>query len=301
MAILLALLGVSLNRNITTFAFPFKLPETLFNPLRHARVFALLCFCFAISRAGFERTPQPPAVYGDGAAALFSGDADQILLNPSAAASLKSFYSTFFYSPSPFDLPQLSSGGMIFAFPFDLFTAGAAVTSEGFSLYREITATAVVAKTFGGIVSAGCNITYDHLAIAGYGSAYTVGVDLGATVQITDDVRWGFSLLNINRPTIGKEKDRLPQLSLTGITCELLSTADVSFTLIKDVSYPVSVRTGVRFSPLEVIDLRFGVSTEPSRYFAGVGIHYFPISIDYSVATHVDLGLTHTIGISFSL
>lgn len=190
---------------------------------------------------------------------------------------------------------------MIFAFPLDSFAGGVAVTRTGFSLYREITATAVVAKSFGGIVSAGCNINYDHLSIAGYGSAFTIGIDVGATVQITDDVRWGFSLLNINRPTIGKEKDDLPQLYLTGATCDLLPTASVSFTIIKDVRYPASIRTGVRFSPLEFVDLRFGASSDPSRYFAGIGIHYSSVSIDYSVATHVELGLTHSIGVSLSL
>ena len=41
-------------------------------------VFVLLFLCFAISHAGFERTPQPPAVYGDGVSALFSGDADPL-------------------------------------------------------------------------------------------------------------------------------------------------------------------------------------------------------------------------------
>ncbi len=190
---------------------------------------------------------------------------------------------------------------MIFAFPVKSFAGGVAVTTMGFSLYREVTATAVAAKSFGGIVSAGCNINYDHLAIAGYGSAWSIGVDVGAAVQITDEVRWGFSLLNINRPTIGEEKDELPQLYLTGVTCDVLPTASVSFTLIKDVRYPLSVRTGVRFSPLEFVCLRFGVSSDPSRYFAGFGIHYSSISVDYSVATHAELGLTHTIGISFSL
>jgi len=261
----------------------------------------LLPVCFGTTNAGFERTPQPPAVYGDGVSALFSGAVEPLLLNPSAAASLKSFYSSFFYSPSPFDLPQLSNGGMIFAFPFESFTGGVAVTRTGFSLYREITATAVVAKSFGGIVSAGCNINYDHLAIARYGSTFTFGIDVGASVQLTDDVRGGFSLLNVNRPTIGREKDELPQLYLTGVSCQVLPTASVSCTLIKDVRYPLSVRTGVRFSPLEFVDLRFGVSSDPSRYCAGFGIHYLAMSVDYSVVTHVELGLTHTIGISINL
>ncbi|MGA9407910.1 MAG: hypothetical protein WBW71_12330 [Bacteroidota bacterium] len=301
MVILLALFGESLNRNITTFVFPFKLLKTLLMPCRRAGVIVLLFFCIEPAQAGFERTAQPPAVFGDGASSLFSGDVEPLLLNPSAAASLKSFASSFFYSPSPFDLPQLSTGGMFSAFPFESFTAGVAVTTAGFSLYREITATAIVAKSFGGIFSTGCNINFNHLAIARYGSALTIGIDVAASIQVADDLRWGVSLLNVNRPTIGAEKDELPQLYLTGVSCELLTNASVSFTLIKDVRYPLSVRTGARFSAFDAVDLRFGVSTEPSRYFAGVGIHYSSISFDYSVATDADLGLTHSIGISFGL
>ncbi len=191
---------------------------------------------------------------------------------------------------------------MIFAFPFDSFTGGVAVTRTGFSLYREITATAVVAKSFGGVVSAGCNINYDHLAIARYGSTYTFGIDVGASVQLTDDVRWGFSLLNVNRPTIGREKDELPQLYLTGVSCQVLPTASVSCTLIKDVQIssigPYRASGSLRWSS-STCALAF--SSDPSRYCAGFGIHYLSMSVDYSVVTHVELGLTHTIGISINL
>ena len=231
---------------------------------------------------------------------VFSGDICQVFLNPSAAASLRSLYASFFYSPSPFDLPQLSNGGMIAGFPLDSFTAAVALTRLGFSLYRETTISVAAASSFGGLVSAGCSINCDHLAIARYGSAYTVGIDAAATVLLSDDIRWGFSFLNINRPAIGGEKDQVPQLFLTGVNCDVLSTASVSLTIIKDVRYPVSVRTGARFEPLECIVLRAGLSSDPSRYYAGVSIRYSSISVDYSVATHAELGLTHTIGISFS-
>ncbi|MGA7162286.1 MAG: hypothetical protein WBZ48_14920 [Bacteroidota bacterium] len=301
MVILLALFWESLDRNITTFVFPFKLLKTLLARYRRAETLLLFFFCLQTVQAGFDRTAQPPSVFGDGASGLFNGNVEPLLLNPSAAASVTSFYSSFFYSPSPFDLPQLSCGGMFSVFPFEPFNAGVAVTTTGFSLYREMTATATVAKSFSGVFSAGCNINFDHLAIARYGSAFSLGIDVAASIQVDDDVRWGVSLLNINRPTIGEEKDELPQLYLTGVSCELLSNADVSCALIKDVRYPLSIRTGVRFSPFEAIGLRFGVSSEPSRYFAGVGIHYASISFDYSVATHADLGLTHSIGISFGL
>lgn len=244
--------------------------------------------------------PEPPAVYADGMSSLFAGDVDFFMLNPSAAASIQSLHASVFYSPSPFDLPQLSNGGLAIAVPTEWFETGYAVTSTGYSLYKELTATAVFARSFG-IISGGCNINYNHLRIEGYGDAAAVGIDLAVSVQMSDDIRWGVSLLNINRPSIGREKELLPQWYLTGITCQFLSTASVSFTMIKDVMYPLSVRTGVKFSPIDIIDFQVGVSSDPSRYYAGIGINYMSLSVRYSMATHADLGLTHTIGLSFSL
>ena len=184
--------------------------------------------------------------------------------------------------------------------PTDLFETGFVLTRTGYSLYQELTATAVFARTVGGVISAGCNVNCDHLSIQGYGSAFTVGMDLAATVQCSDDIRWGISILNINRPTIGQAKEPLPQWYLTGITCRVLSNASVSFLVCKDAMYPLSIRTGVKFSPLEALNLQIGTSNEPSRYYAGIGISYMSVEAEYSVVTHADLGLTHVIGLSFS-
>ena len=251
--------------------------------------------------AGFERTAQPALLAGTALANLFGGDADAALLNPSAVASLRSIYLSSFYSPSPFELPQLSNGGMLAAFPIESADGAIGVTTAGFSLYREITASAIVAKSFNNIFSAGFGVNLNHLAIARYGTALFVGLDLGATVQVTDDLHWGFSLLNVNRPRIGGSDDELPLISLTGFSYALLPGASISFALIKDVRFPVSVRTGILFSPLEIIQFRFGVASEPSRYSAGLGVRAAPLTFDYSISTHLELGLTHTLGLSITL
>jgi hypothetical protein len=300
MAILFSLFGEYFYRNITTFDFPFKPPLYAGRFIHYRWLLFLLFTSSYLSLAGFERIPQPPAVCADGMSSLFMGDADAFLLNPSAAAGLPSVHASVFYSPSPFGLSQLSNGGLLIAVPTEFFETGLGFTNIGYTLYNELTATAVFAKSIG-TISVGCNINYNHLRIEGYGAASAIGIDLAASIQLTDDIRWGVSLLNLNRPTIGREKELLPQWYLTGLTCQLLSTASVSLSMIKDVMYPPSVRTGVKFSPLDFIDLQVGASSDPSRYYAGIGINYMLLAVRYSVATHVDLGLTHTIGISFSL
>lgn len=146
----------------------------------------------------------------------------------------------------------------------------------------------------------GSNLNVNHLTIRQYGTASAVGIDLGGSARLAEDLWWGVSILNINRPTIGNMKDDLPQVYLTGLSCEVLAGSSVSLHVIKDVRYPVSVRVGTEFSFYGVCDVRLGFSTEPSRYFAGIGFRYVSLSADYSVGTHLDLGLTHTFGISFA-
>lgn len=299
MAILVQFFGEILQRNIATFTLPFKFAHS------HRKLLPALCLALTISsqsvNAGFERTAQPALLNGTALANLFGGGADAALLNPSAIADLHVIYLSSFYSPSPFELPQLSNGGMLAAFPVESADGAIGITTAGFSLYREVTATAIVAKSFNNIFSAGLGLNFNHLAIARYGSAFVVGLDLGATVQVADDLSWGFALLNVNRPSIGKSDDELPLISITGFSYALLPDALVSFALIKDVRFPVSVRTGILFSPLEIIQVRFGVASEPARYSAGLGVKAAQITFDYSVSTHLELGLTHTLGLSITL
>ena len=131
--------------------------------------------------AGFERTALPPRLIALGFSPLFGEDVESLLLNPSAVSAVPSLCISVFHSPSPFGLPQLSNGGVVAAFPLTSFCAGLSATSTGFSLYRELTATATLGKDLGGKFFIGTNINIDHLAIAKYGTAYAIGVDLAAS------------------------------------------------------------------------------------------------------------------------
>ncbi len=276
--------------NIKTFAAAFK------------RV--LLCGAVAFgvwndAVAGFERVVHSPALWGKGLATAASRNTEAVMLNPASAAGMPSYYASVFYSPSPFDLSQLSNGGITAVVPFPSFVTGLSILSSGFSLYREFTGTATVAKSFFGTLDVGANISVNHLSIARYGSAATLSFDVGTSLEIINDVRWGFAFLNCTRSTIGPTHDPLPQIYLTGFEYSVMPHATAAVDLVKDVRYPFSIRAGTQFSPHEILDIRFGVSSAPSRYYAGFGIRVMSLYVDYSVATHAELGLTHDIGIAF--
>jgi len=78
---------------------------------------------------------------------------------------------------------------------------------------------------------------------------------------------------------------------------------DINFMLDieKDTRYTASVKAGIEYSLYDMIDLRAGIGTEPTRFSGGIGIYYSMFGIDYGFYNHQDLGLTHqgTITINF--
>lgn len=137
-----------------------------------------------------------------------------------------------------------------------------------------------------------------HLSIADYGTATAIAIDVGAVYSLYEGITVGISLHNLNGASFGDDDD-VPHTFLAGISYYLLNNAVVNVDIVKDIRYEPTYRAGVEFSPHEIICIRTGVQGELSRLFGGIGISILPFTVDYGIATHADLGLTHSIGISF--
>jgi hypothetical protein len=245
----------------------------------------------------FDRFPQPAGCTAGSLAALFLPKPENLLCNPASLASIGRFQSLLFYSPSPFGLKQLSCGGMMIVIPEGGMTGALSVTHYGDQVYRELTGTYSQALLLSEDLSLGININFNSLRIVRYGSASAIGLDFSAACKITDIVRWGFSILNFNGPSIGSSSERLPRWYVTGISVETASFAMINLLLMKDLHYPLSVRAGVDLNPVEGVTFRCGVSQNPSRLSGGFELRYHEVAVTYGVVTHVELGLTHTIGL----
>jgi hypothetical protein len=138
------------------------------------------------------------------------------------------------------------------------------------------------------------------LSIERYGSAHTVAVDVGMLARLTDRVQWGFTAFNVNGPSIGAARERLPQVFVSGIAYLPIPEAMLVADLEKDIRYPVQLHAGVQYSLLDVVALRAGTTTDPSVLSAGIGIHYSMVQLDYAFTNHEDLGPTHQVSLSLS-
>jgi len=236
-----------------------------------------------------------------GAFTSLANNSDAIFYNPAGISQLMFRELSVFYSPAPFGLKDLAYGTASYVEPTKFGSIGVAGKTYGFELYREVTATLNYANNYKGRIRYGANFNYYHLSIKNYGSASTLGIDVGMLAHLTDYLKWGFAAFNLSRAKIGQSKEKLPQVYRAGFTFQMRKDLLLTAEIEKDTRYTTSFKSGVEYSLLDMIDLRAGVSSEPTRFSAGVSFKYSLFEIEYAFYNHQDLGLTHqgSVGINF--
>lgn len=233
----------------------------------------------------------------------FVGIADNawaMMYNPAGLAQLRAGEISAFYSPQPFGLKELSLGTAVVVQPTSWGSFGVSGSRFGFELYREISGAISYANSYSDIFFFGLNVTYNSLTIKNYGSASTVGVDIGVLTKITSELRWGFYAANINAPAIGQAKEKLPQVYSSGLSYMPVAGLLVGVDVVKDVRYSAVVKGGLEYKPLDVVSLRAGVGSNPTRFSSGLGVHYSFVQFDYALTSHQELGLSHQFSVTIN-
>lgn len=235
-----------------------------------------------------------------GAFTSLANNSNAVYYNPAGISQMMFREISVFYSPAPFGLSELANGSLNYVEPLKFGTVGLSAKTYGFELYREITATLTYANNYRKRIYYGVNINYYNLKIQNYGSASTVGFDIGLLGYLTNFLRWGFSAHNISKPTIGTQKDKLPQVYRTGFSYQPRNDLNLVIDAEKDTRYPLTIKAGLEYNLYGMIDLRAGLSSEPVKFSGGIGFNYSLFEIGYAFNNHQDLGLTHQASITIN-
>jgi hypothetical protein len=150
-------------------------------------------------------------------------------------------------------------------------------------------------------VAAGATVTYYHLRVAGYGSAGTVGVDVGLQWTLARDLRMGLSAGNLNAPTLSTEIGRLPQTLAAGVSYEPAGGIVIMWDFVKDLSFPLEARCALDCAVTEQLTLRGAVMRKPLLYALGFGVNLHPFTLEYAIRGQEPLGVAHTLGLAVTL
>jgi hypothetical protein len=267
------------------------------------RLFLAILILWAVNlSAQFENTDvgaRPTALAG--AFTSLSDNSLAIFYNPAGLGQVKYREFSAFYSPAPFGLTDLSTASLSYSEPLSFGTIGAAIKTYGFELYRENNFILSYGNSFKKKIFYGANFNLYNLSIQNYDNATAVGLDIGAMSYIAKFLQWGFFGKNITGTKIGESKEKIAQVYRTGLTFQPQSDLRIIGEIEKDVKYPVSARAGLEYSVIDLLDLRFGVGSQPAVFSAGVGLNYNLFSFDYAFTKSEDLGFTHlgTVSVNF--
>ena len=229
-----------------------------------------------------------------------SNDVFSLFNNPAGLSQINWREIGIYYSPAPFGLSELANGYVTYVEPFNFGSIAVGGMTYGFDLYRETKLIVGYSYNYDNKFFAGVAINYHTFSIKNYGNTGKPYLNFGGLAYVTNQFRWGFSISNINRASVGKEDDQIPMIFSTGFSFDVINTLTLNIAVEKDIRYKPSLQTGIEYNIIKYLSLRIGFQNKPARYSAGVGINYSVVSLDYSFFTHQDLGLTHQAGITIS-
>ncbi len=229
-----------------------------------------------------------------------SNDVFALFNNPAGLAQMDWREAGIYYSPAPFGLTELANGYIAYNEPLSFGSASIGAMSYGFDLYKEARILAGISynflnKFFGGVV-----FNYHSVSIKNYGNANAFYINIGGLAYLTQNIRWGFSVSNVNRATFGSEKDQIPVIFNSGFSFNIINNLSFNAAVEKELLQNPSVCFGIDYELVKYFSIRTGFQNEPSLFSAGIGIHYSYFNLDYAVYTHPDLGLTHQAGLIIS-
>ncbi len=203
---------------------------------------------------------------------------------------------SFGFSPSIFGISDLRSASLGITADVPWGSAYVSIHRTGFALYSEVLVrSGAVWST--GTLHAGAGISAFRVSIEGYGTAYSLGIDMALGVDLATDITWTSAALNVNGATLGRGRGELPQILSSALAYTLSSHVLVLLGISKDLHFPAETHLGVTLTPFPALALTCGLSTNPSRLQAGIRIGLPGAEINYEADTHGVLGLTHLVGL----
>ncbi len=252
-----------------------------------------LLFSLSKSYASFELKGYGARARGMGQAYVgLANTPDAVFLNCSGTRQINAPAFSLFYT-RPFGLKELSYFSFTGVLPSSFGNLATAISIFGNEIYQEQSILLNFSRSLTDNIFYGFNAHYLKLQISGYGSDFCFGFDFGFLIKINSKLNWGFFTTNINRATMGKSNEHLPQTFVSGISVNPMDNLIINFDLYEELPFPLEIRAGVEYLLFNKIALRSGFISETSEFCFGVGFVLNKFRCDYAVNTHPDLGLTH--------
>lgn len=221
--------------------------------------------------------------------------------NPALLAQLDSNFASVIYSPSVFNLAELSPAMIMVGNKInDDFIAALSIYNLGNSLYSHFSATLYSGLKISSILDAGLSLGYNRLSIKDYNNYSSFNANIGFILKLTDIFSIGFNYAYFQNPYSDNVKSLFSHLINIGLGLSL--NDEISFEISSKIllNYMTGFSFSGKYNVTDYLALSLGFSTNPEIATFAIKIipfNYFSISTGLNY--HSYLGLSKSFSLSF--
>ncbi len=221
--------------------------------------------------------------------------------NPAGLLAVQSATLTLNYTKRIID-DELSQKTVGLILPGKNNSLGFVFHRYGISAYNEITVGTMFARKFGEHLAIALRVNYHQIKIQNYGTTRGFSVDIGSIYKVNDQFSFGIYL---NNPTLQDYANKFVKISIDqsiyfGAVYQASDKVIIATTINKSTGSPYNTAFGFEYQFIKSLSLRTGITTAPFRQFAGFGLIYKKLNIDFAIESEPFLSYTPQIGIVYA-
>jgi hypothetical protein len=260
--------------------------------------FYLLSLISVLSLSSFAQENFGPRITALGNAGVALQDVWAAKKNQAGIAGLTSPVVAAGYE-NRYGVKELSTQSAVFAIPIKNYAIGASFQSYGVDNYNEIKSGLSLAKSFGPKLFLAVGVNYHQLKISNYGSNSTVSVEVGLQYKAFPKLWLATHISNPNQSKYNEAVQIIPAHIQFGASYifsdQLLITSEIEKVLDNQADF----KTGIEYKVVKFVALRGGISVNPFKQYAGFGVNYQKVMVDFAVASHPVLGYSPQISVGY--
>lgn len=200
------------------------------------------------------------------------------------------------YAERKFMLKELAYYQAIIAIPSKKGGFSLSLQYSGNTTFNELQIGIGYGRKLSEKIDLGAGINYNLIKVSGYGTASVLNAEIGALWHLTDQVHIGMHVYNPIGGRFGIEsEEKLPAVYKTGLGYEVSEKVFLSTEIVKEEDLPANVNIALQYKFIEQFFLKAGIATVNGQFFAGAGLRWSKLQIDFVSSWHQQLGFTPSI------
>jgi hypothetical protein len=203
-------------------------------------------------------------------------------------------FSIGFHHENKFVIDEYALHALALTIPVKPGTLGLSYTYFGYAQYNESKIGLAFGKSFGEKFSAGIQMNYHFVYVAGeYQNRHALSVEGGIQYKPVNSVRIGIHVFNPTRSRLlSVALDTLITTLRAGISYSPIEKLWMAVETEKSLSYNLRFKSGIEYEVLDGLYLRTGIITHPVQNTFGLGFKISKISADVAFSHSPALGFT---------